>query len=166
MILGMSLSTFTLVHVVLSLVGICSGLLVLYGLLLGKRFDGATGIFLLTTALTSLTGFLFPFEHLKPSYVFGVISLVALAVAIPARYVLHMAGGWRRTYVISAVLALYLNVFVLVAQIFMKVPAAHALAPTQTEPPFLITEVVVLAIFIVVGIVAVKNFRPDSLKAS
>ena len=159
MILGMTTATFTFVHVLLSLVGIASGLLVVYGMLRGKRFDGATVIFLVTTALTSLTGFLFPVEHILPSHIFGIISLVALAIAVPARYLLHMAGAWRPIYVLSAVLALYLNVFVLVAQIFMKVPAAHALAPTGKEPPFLITQVVVLAIFIVLGIFAVKKFR-------
>jgi hypothetical protein len=159
MILGMTTATFTFVHVLLSLVGIGAGLLVVYGMLLGKRFDGATAIFLVTTALTSLTGFLFPVEHILPSHVLGIISLVALAVAIVARYVRRMAGAWRSIYVISAVLALYLNVFVLVAQIFMEVPAAHALAPTQKEPPFLIAQLVVMAIFIVLGIFAVNKFR-------
>jgi len=159
MILGMTTATFTFVHVLLSLVGIGAGLLVVYGMLLGKRFDGATAIFLVTTALTSLTGFLFPVEHILPSHVVGIISLVALAVAIVARYVRRMAGAWRSIYVISAVLALYLNVFVLVAQIFMKVPAANALAPTQKEPPFLIAQLVVMAIFIVLGIFAMKKFR-------
>src|ERR1700690_3457347 len=116
MILGMTLSTFAIVHVLLSLIGIGSGLLVVYGLLLGKRFDGATAIFLATTVLTSLTGFLFPFERLLPSHRLGIISLFVLAIAILARYVRHLAGAWRSTYVVSAVLALYLNVFVLVAQ--------------------------------------------------
>jgi hypothetical protein len=159
MILGMTTATFTFVHVLLSLVGIGAGWLVVYGMLLGKRFDGATAIFMVTTALTSLTGFLFPVEHILPSHVLGVISLVALAVAIVARYVRRMAGAWRSIYVINAVLALYLNVFVLVAQTFMKVPVAHALAPTQKEPPFLIAQLVVMAIFIVLGTFAVKKFR-------
>ncbi len=159
MILGMSTSTFTLVHVLLSLVGIGSGFLVVYGFLRGKRFDGVTAIFLATTVLTSVTGFLFPFKHLLPSHVLGVISLVVLAVAVVARYTLHMARAWRSIYVVCAVLALYLNVFVLVAQIFMKVPAAHALAPTQKEPPFLIAQLVVMAIFVVLGVYAVKKFR-------
>jgi hypothetical protein len=159
MILGMSLSTFTLVHVLLSLVGIVSGLLVVYGMLLGKRFDGATAIFLVTTILTSVSGFLFPVEHLLPSHVIGIISLLALAVAIFARYPFHMAHAWRSIYVVCAVLALYLNVFVLVVQVFMKVPAAHALAPTQKEPPFLIVQLIVLAVFVVLGILAVKKFR-------
>jgi hypothetical protein len=161
MILGMSLSTFTLVHVLISLVGIASGLLVVYGLLLGKRYDGATAIFLVTTVLTSLTGFLFPFTHLLPSHVLGVISLVALAVAIMARYGRHMAGGWRSTYVICAEAALYFNVFVLVAQIFQKVPAAHALAPTQKEPPFAVVQLLVLIVFVVLGISSVKRFHAE-----
>jgi|ERR1019366_3182803 hypothetical protein len=159
MILGMTTSAFTLVHVLLSLVGIGSGFLVLYGLLLGKRLDGATAIFLVTTILTSLTGFFFPAEHLLPSHVIGIISLVALAVAILARYAFHLARAWRRIYAICAVLALYLNVFVLVVQTFLKVPAVHALAPTQKEPPFLIVQLVVMAIFVVLGIFAVKRFR-------
>ena len=159
MILGTTTSTFTLVHVLLSLVGIGSGFLVAYGMLLGKRFDGATAIFLLTTVLTSLTGFLFPFEHLLPSHVVGVISLVALAIAILARYALHLAGAWRSIYVACAVLALYLNVFVLVVQVFLKVPAVHALAPTQKEPPFLVVQLIVMALFVVLGIFAVKKFH-------
>jgi hypothetical protein len=161
MILGMSLSAFTLVHVLISLVGIGSGLLVLFGLLNGKRFDGATAIFLVTTVLTSLTGFLFPVEHLLPSHVVGIISLAALAVAILARYALHMARAWRSIYVVSAVLALYLNVFVLVAQIFLKVPAVHALAPTGKEPPFLVVQLIVMAVFVVLGVFAVKKFRAE-----
>jgi len=157
----MTTSTFTLVHVLLSLVGIGSGFLVVYGLLRGKRFDGATAIFLITTVLTSLTGFLFPFEHLLPSHVVGILSLVVLAVAILARYALHLAGAWRWIYVVSAVLALYLNVFVLVAQAFMKVPALKALAPTQSEPPFLVAQLVVMALFLVLGIFAVKRFQNE-----
>ena len=122
MILGMTISTFTLLHVLISLVGIGSGFIVLYGLLTGKRLDGWTAIFLVTTVLTSLTGFLFPFEHLLPSHVVGVISLVVLAVAILARYGMHLAGAWRGIYVVSAAVALYFNVFVLVVQAFMKMP--------------------------------------------
>src|SRR3984957_2942583 len=159
MILGMSLSTFTLVHVLISLVGIVSGLLVVYGLIKGQRFDGGTAIFLATTVLTSLTGFLFPFTHLLPSHIVGIISLMVLAVAIVARYPMHLAGAWRSIYVVSAVLALYLNVFVLVVQSFLKIPPVHALAPTQKEPTFLAVQLVVMAIFIGLGIFAVKGFR-------
>src|SRR5713226_5570232 len=122
MIFGMT--TFTFVHVAISLVGILSGLVVVFGLLATKRLDGWTALFLVTTVLTSVTGFFFPFEGFKPSYVVGAISLVVLAIAILARYRRQLAGGWRRTYVISAVIALYLNVFVLVVQLFEKVPAS------------------------------------------
>jgi hypothetical protein len=157
MILGMT--TLTFVHTAISLVGIFSGLIVLFGLLGGKRLDGWTGLFLVTTVLTSVTGYFFPFEGFKPSYVVGAISLVVLALAIVARYRRQLAGGWRRTYVISAVVALYLNVFVLVVQLFEKVPSLHALAPKGSEPPFAVTQVIVMAIFIVLGIAAVKKFR-------
>ena len=157
MIPGMT--TFTFVHVVISLLGILSGLVVLFGLIAGKRLDGWTSLFLITTVATSVTGFMFPFHKLLPSHVVGVISLVVLAIAIVARYSRHLAGGWRRTYVISAVISLYLNVFVLVVQLFEKVSALNALAPTQSEPPFKITQVVVLAIFVVLGIFAAKGFR-------
>src|SRR6267154_5971085 len=122
MVFGMSLATFTLIHVIISLVGIGSGLLVLFGMFGGKRLDGMTALFLVTTVLTSVTGYLFPFEHLLPSHIVGGISLVVLAVALLARYYFRLAGGWRRTYVLTAVMALYLNVFVLVVQSFLKVP--------------------------------------------
>src|SRR5271170_2191255 len=137
MILGMTLSTFTLFHVVLSLVGIASGLIVVYGLLGGKRLDLWTAIFLIFTVLTSVTGFLFPFTHLLPSHIVGILSLLVLAVAILARYAFRLFGGWRLTYVVSAMVALYLNVFVLVVQAFLKVPALKALASTPNNPPFL-----------------------------
>jgi len=159
--LGMSLSTFTLVHVLISLVGIASGLVVLYGLLSGKRLDGWTALFLISTVLTSVTGFGFPFDHLLPSHKVAILSLVFLAIAILARYGLHMAGAWRWIYVVTTVMALYLNVFVLVFQGFEKVPALKALAPTQSEPPFLVAQLIVLAIFIVLGIFAVKKFHPE-----
>ena len=159
MTLGMSLATFTLVHVLISLVGIVSGLLVFYGLLTGRRMDGGTALFLTTTVLTSATGYGFPFTHLLPSHIVGAISLVALAIAIFARYSRHLAGGWRKTYVISAAIALYLNVFVLVVQLFEKVPALHALAPTQKEPPFAIAQLLVMLLFIVLTVFAVKRFR-------
>jgi hypothetical protein len=159
MVLGMTISTFTLVHVLISLAGIGSGLIVLYGLLTGRRLDGWTAIFLVTTILTSLTGFLFPVEHILPSHVVGIISLVALAVALVARYVRHMEGSWRSIYVVCAVVALYLNVFVAVVQSFLKIPVVHALAPTQKEPPFLVVQLIVMAIFVALGVFAVKKFR-------
>jgi hypothetical protein len=159
MMLGMSLSTFTLVHVILSLVGICSGIVVVYGLLTGTRLDGWTALFLVSTAATSVTGFGFPFDHLLPSHIVGIISLVALAVAIVARYALHLAGAGRWMYVVGAMLALYLNVFVLIVQSFEKVPALKDLAPTQSEPPFLAAQLVILALFVVLSVFAVKKFR-------
>jgi hypothetical protein len=162
MIFGVT--TFTFVHVVISLMGILSGFVVAFGLIAGKRLDGWTAIFLTTTVLTSVTGFFFPFEGFKPSYVVGAISLVVLTVAIFARYGRHLAGGWRRTYVISAMVALYFNVFVLVAQLFLKVPSLHALAPKGSEPPFAVTQVVVMALFVVLGIAAAKGFREQPVQ--
>ena len=154
-----SLATFTLVHVAISLAGIVSGAIVAGGLLAGKRLDGWTTIFLATTVATSVTGFGFPFEHLLPSHIVGAISLVVLAIAIYARYGRHLAGGWRRLYAIGAVVALYLNTFVLVVQSFLKVSALHAMAPTQSEPPFAAVQLAVLAAFIVLGAFAAIRFR-------
>jgi len=161
MILGMT--TLTFVHVVLSLIGILSGLVVVFGMMGGKRLSGWTTVFLVSTVLTSVTGFFFPFHKIMPSHVLGVLSLVALALAIVALYTLHLAGAWRQIYVISAVIALYLNVFVLIAQLFQKVPALKELAPTGSEPPFLVTQLVVMVIFIVLGILATKRFRIEAI---
>jgi len=122
----MSTATYTFLHVLISLVGIGSGLVVMFGFLTGKRLDGLTAVFLITTVLTSVSGFGFPFDHLLPSHIVGIISLVILAVAIPARYLFHLAGSWRWIYVIGATTALYLNVFVLVVQSFMKVPGSES----------------------------------------
>jgi glucose-6-phosphate-specific signal transduction histidine kinase len=159
--LGLSLSAFTAVHVIISLIGILSGIIVVAGMLSAKGMNGMTALFLLTTVLTSVTGFGFPFTHLLPSHKVGIISLVVLAIAILARYSFHMAGQSRWIYVVTALIALYLNVFVLVVQSFEKVPALHALAPTQSEPPFLVAQLVVLALFIVLTILAVRKFHPD-----
>jgi hypothetical protein len=159
------LQIFTLVHVAISLIGILTGIIVAFGMLSAKRLDGMTAVFLATTVLTSVTGYFFPYHGFKPSYAVGAISLVVLAIAIYARYSRHMAGGWRRTYVITAMIALYLNCFVLVAQSFMKVPALNALAPTDSEPPFLISQIVVMLIFIVWTVFAVKKFHPDPMGA-
>jgi hypothetical protein len=159
MTLGMSLAAFTLVHVLISLIAIGSGFLILYGMIAGRRMDSGTILFLSTTVLTSLTGYGFPFTHLLPSHIVGAISLVALAIAIFARYSRHLAGGWRRTYVISAALALYLNVFVFVVQSFEKIPALHTLAPTQKDPPFAVVQLLVMIVFIVLTRLAVKRFR-------
>ena len=164
MILGMSLGTFTIVHTAISLIGIASGLVVAYGLLGGKRVEKWTALFLLTTVLTSVTGYFFPVEHILPSHKVGAISLLVLAIALLARYSFRMAGAWRRTYVVSAMIALYLNVFVLVAQLFMKVPALHAMAPTGQEPPFLISQLVVLVVFIWLSTAAVKRFRNEPVQ--
>jgi hypothetical protein len=166
MIWGMSTATFTSVHVLISLIGIGSGLVVMWGFLIGKRLDGITAIFLATTVLTSVTGFGFPFDHLLPSHKVGIVSLVVLAIAIPARYVFHLAGSWRRIYVITATVALYLNVFVLVAQLFMKVPSLKALAPTGSEPPFLAAQLSVLVLFVVLAVFAAKNFRGEPVRAA
>ena len=163
MVFGMSVATYTLIHVIISLVGIVSGLIVLFAMFGGKRLDGMTALFLVTTVLTSVTGFGFPFEHLLPSHIVGMISLVVLAIAILARYSLNLAGKWRAIYVITTVMALYLNVFVLLVQSFLKVPALHAMAPKGNEPPFLIAQVVVMVLFIVLGILAVKKFHPAQM---
>ena len=160
--LGMSLSTFTTVHVIISLAGIGSGFIVIFGMLSAKRLNGWTALFLLTTVLTSVTGFGFPFTHVTPGHKVGVISLVVLLIAILARYSFHMAGKWRSIYVVTAIIAEYLNVFVLVVQGFEKVPALRALAPTQSEPPFLAAQLVVMALFIVLTIFAVKKFHPGA----
>jgi hypothetical protein len=162
MILGMSTATYTFLHVLISLIGIGSGLIVMVGLLTGKRLDGLTAVFLTATVLTSVSGFGFPFDHLLPSHILGIISLVVLAVTIPARYVFHFAGAWRGTYVVGAAIALYFNVFVLIAQLFMKVPALKALAPTGKEPPFLIAQLTVMAI----TILAAKRFHLDPAHAA
>jgi hypothetical protein len=155
----MFLKAYTLIHVLISLVAIASGFVVLYGLLTGKPFRGWTSLFLATTVATSVTGFFFPFHGFTPAYAVGAISLVVLAVALVARYSFHMSGAWRWIYVVSSMLALYFNVFVLVAQAFQKVPALKALAPTQSEPPFLVTQLIVLALFFVLTIVAAIRFR-------
>jgi hypothetical protein len=166
MMLGMSLATFTFVHVLISLVGILSGFVVLFGLLGGKRLDGWTALFLTTTVLTSVGGFGFPFEHLLPSHKVGIISLVVLAVAIAARYAFHLSGAWRSIYAVGSTLALYLNVFVLVVQAFLKVPALHALAPTGSESAFLVAQLVVLAAFLVLGTLATRRFAQAAVTVS
>lgn len=157
-----ALAAFTLFHVAISLVGIFAGFVVAAGLLTSKRLDGWTATFLIFTVATSVTGFFFPFHGFKPSYVVGALSLLVLLIAIFARYSRRMVGPWRWIYVVTAMVAQYLNVFVLIVQSFMKVPALKALAPTQTEPPFKLTQLVVLAIFIVLTVVASIRFRIES----
>jgi hypothetical protein len=160
MILGMSLSAFTMVHVIISLIAIVSGIIVMFGLLGSNRMPGLTAIFLLFTILTSATGFLFPFTKLLPSHMVGILSLVLLAIACIALYGMKLSGPWRWIYVVTAMTSLYLNVFVLVIQGFLKVDALKALAPTQTEPPFAVIQGIVLAFFVIVIIGAARRFRP------
>jgi hypothetical protein len=157
----MILHLYTIIHVLISLIGIFTGLVVLVGMLAGKRLNGWTKWFLCTTVLTSVTGFFFPFHGFTPAIGLGIISLIVLAVAIYARYPRQLAGAWRWIYVVTAVIALYFNAFVGVVQSFEKIPALHALAPTQTEPPFKITQLAVLALFILLGILAVMRFRSE-----
>ena len=165
MILGMSTSTFTLVHVVISLIGIVSGVIVILGMLSAKRLDGWTMLFLATTVLTSVTGFFFHSTSFGPPHVIGIISLVVLAIAILALYFRHLTGAWRWIYVVGAVVALYFNVFVGVVQAFQKLPFLQPLAPTQSEPPFLFVQLIVLAIFIVLGFLAARRFHPEAVRA-
>jgi len=164
MILGMT--AFTFFHVALSLMGIFSGFVVVFGLLTSKALPGWNAFFLITTALTSITGFFFPFHKFLPSHGVGIGSLLVLALAFPALYVFHLAGPWRRVYVITAVAAQYLDVFVLIAQLFGKVPALKAIAPTQSAPAFLITQAVVMVIFMAVGILAAKRFKVDAVRTA
>jgi len=162
MTLGLSTSTFTLLHVLISLLGISSGLVVMYGLLTSRLLDRWTALFLGSTAATSVSGFGFHFDHLLPSHKVGILSLIALAIAIVARYGLRLSGAWRPIYVGGAAVALYFNVFVLVVQLFEKVPVLKASAPTQREAPFAVTQFLVLAIFIALTVFAVKRFHPES----
>ena len=165
MVLGMSLATFTSLHVVLSLVGIATGLVVLFGMVTSRAFSGWTFVFLATTLLTSVTGFLFPFERILPSHVFGVVSLGLLAVAVVAFYGYHLSGAARWAYVVTAVIALYLNAFVGVVQAFLKLPFFNALAPTQTELPFIVAQGLTLLAFAALGFIAVRRFHPPERMA-
>jgi len=160
MIAGLSVDNFTHLHVAISLVGIVSGLIVLAGMLRARRLPGWTALFLVTTILTSVTGFMFPINGLTPAIVFGLISIVILAIALAALYLKHLSGAWRWIYVTTALIALYLNVFVLIVQSFQKVPALQKLAPTQSEPLFSVTQGVVLVPFLILGIMAARRFRP------
>ena len=162
MVLGMSLSAFTMVLVVISLIGIVTGFIVLFGLFGSHRLPGMTALFLLTTILTSVTGFLFPFEKLLPSHMVGIVSLIVLAIACFALYVMKLSGPWRWIYTLTAMIALYLNVFVLVIQSFLKIGPLHALAPSvpPSEPPFAVAQGVVPVFFVIAIIGAVRRFRP------
>lgn len=156
----MDSQALVLIHVAISLIGIASGLIVLCGLLTANRMSGMTLVFLVTTILTSVTGFFFHRDHLLPSHIVGILSLVLLAIAVAALYAYRLRGFWRPTYVVTAVASLYLNVFVLVAQGFAKVPALHVLAPEGKEPPFAIAQGIVLVVFLVLGWLAVRRFKP------
>lgn len=158
MILGMT--GFTLVHVLLSLIGILTGLVVLYGLLTANPMNRWTHVFFVTTAATVLTGFAFPFKGFTPAIGVGIVSTIVLAAAIAARYLFHYSRSWRWIYVAGAVLALYLNVFVLVVQAFLKIPALHALAPNGNEPPFALAQGAVLLLFVVAAIQSLRRFHP------
>jgi len=165
MILGMSLSTFVTAHVIISLIGIVAGIIVMFGMLGSNRMPALTAIFLLFTILTSATGFLIPpllSETLLPSHMIGILSLVLLAIACIALYGMELSGAWRWIYVVTAMISLYLNVFVLIIQSFLKVPALHALAPSvpPSEPPFAIVQGIVLMFFVIVIIGAVRRYRP------
>lgn len=153
------ITALTAVHVAISLIAIVAGLIVLSGMLKGDRIHGLTGLFLAMTVATSLTGFLFPFNGVTPAFAFGVASMILLALALFALYGRKLAGGWRKTYVITAIAALYLNVFVLVVQAFLKVPVLNALAPNGNEPPFAIVQSIVLILFVIAGVKAVKRFN-------
>jgi hypothetical protein len=160
MIIGLSIATFTLLHVAISLFAIVAGAVMVAKMLAGEGAPRWTALFLVSTLVTSVTGFLFPFQGVMPSHVFGVLSLVVLGVAAAALYVFRLGGAWRWLYVAAALFAFYLNAFVAVVQAFQKIPTLAPLAPTQSEPPFLVAQLVLLALFICVGIAAVRRFRP------
>jgi hypothetical protein len=167
MILGMSLANFTMVHVIISLIGIVSGIIVMFAMLGSNRMPGLTAIFLLFTILTSATGFGFPFTQLLPSHMIGILSLVLLAIACIALYAMRLAGPWRWIYVVTALLSLYFNVFVLIIQSFLKIPALTAVAPGNppSGPVFAVVQGVVLLFFVLVIIGAWRRFRPTAALA-
>jgi hypothetical protein len=160
MILGMSIPAFTLLHVIITLVAIASGLIAVGGMFASRRLPATTAVFLASTVLTSVTGFLFPIRGFTPALGVGVLSCVILVIALFAYYRGQLRGAWRWIYVVTAIAALYFNVFVLIVQSFVKVAAFNALAPTQSEPPFMMAQGAVLAIFVLIGIAAVAIFRP------
>jgi hypothetical protein len=159
MILGMSIATFTLLHVIVSLLGILFGFVAIAEMISNKSSGLVAASFLVFTIATSASGFLFPFNGLDPAFIVGIISLVILALAVYARYGRHLAGGSRLLYVVCATLAQWLNVFVAIAQAFQKIPALHALAPKGSEPPFAVVQSVVLLAFVVLGYLAARRFN-------
>jgi hypothetical protein len=161
MILGMSIPTFTVLHVIISLIGIATGIVVVLAMVGGRKLAGWTGVFLWTTVLTSVTGFMFPFVKFSPPLAFGILSLVILTPTLIGLYLFHLAGSWRSIYVVGSVTALYLNSFVAVVQAFQKIPFLNPLAPTQsTEPAFVIAQGLLLALFVALGVSAKKRFHP------
>jgi len=160
MILGMSTASFTLLHVAISLIAIASGVVVTIGMWRAQRMPLWTAVFLVTTIATSVTGFLFHSKSFGPPHVVGVISLIILALALVALYGYRLTGAWRWIYVAGALAAFYLNVFVAVVQAFQKLPFLNALAPKGSEPPFAITQLLVLAGFIALGVIAARRFHP------
>jgi len=160
------LQIYTVIHTLISLVAIFTGLVVVVGMLGGKRLDGWTKWFLITAVATTITGFFFPFHGFTPAIGLGIISLPFLALTIFARYAKHLAGAWRWIFVIGAVICLYFNLFVAVVQTFEKIPALHAMAPTQTEPPFKLTQLVVLLVSVLLAIVAAIRFRPEPIRTT
>jgi hypothetical protein len=161
MILGLSTAAFTLLHVIVSLVGIGTGLIVLLGMFTSRRLEAWTALFLTSTVLTNVTGFFFNSTQIGAPHIVGAISLIVLAVTIPALYIYQLRGAWRAIYVSTAVLALYLNVFVGMVQLFLKIAFFNALAPTQTEPAFFIAQGTVLVLFVLAGSIAVRRFHPE-----
>jgi hypothetical protein len=160
MILGMSLALFTQIHVALSLIGLGSGFLVAFGMLRSRTFPFATAVFLLTTELTSITGFLFPFKGITPGIVFGFLSFFALLVAVFARYGGHMQGPWRKAWIISSMLAQYLNFFVFIVQSFDKAPTLHAMGDMQKETAFAAAQLTALIAMLLFTILALRRFHP------
>lgn len=164
MILGMTIQVF--IHTIVSLIAIVAGFVVLAGLFKAERLEGWTAWFLILSVATSLTGVVLPATQLLPSHITAIVALVVLLFTVPAKYTFDMLGGWRKVYVIGVVISLYLNVFVLVVQAFLKVPVLKALAPTGSEPPFAIVQGIVLLAFVVAGVRAVRRFAPrDALSA-
>lgn len=160
----MILQIYTIIHTLMSLVAILTGFVVLFGLLTGNRIDGWTKWFLISAVATTVTGFFFPFHGITPAIKLGIISSVVLVITIYARYAKHLAGAWRWIYVVGASVTLYFNVFVGIVQSFEKIPALKAMAPTQSEPPFKLTQLVVLALFVILTLVAVIRFRPEPIR--
>jgi hypothetical protein len=161
----MILHIYTIIHTLISLIAIFTGLIVVFGMIGGRRLDGWTKWFLITAVLTTATGFFFPFHGVTPAIILGIISIPFLALTIFARCSKKLAGAWRWIYVVGAVICLYFNLFVLVVQAFLKIPALHAMAPTQTESPFKLTQLIVLAVSVILAIIAVVRFHPEPSRA-